>query len=113
MNAITDIQSEGLTRTLAEQARTLTFADIPEETRSWARQCILDYVACGVAGASDELAKILIAELQEQGGRESATIFGYEGRLPAASAALINGAAAHALDFDDVNLAMPGHPSVA
>ena len=34
-------------------------------------------------------------------------------RLPAASAALINGAAAHALDFDDVNLAMPGHPSVA
>ena len=34
-------------------------------------------------------------------------------RLPAAAAAIINGAAAHALDFDDVNLAMPGHPSVA
>jgi 2-methylcitrate dehydratase PrpD len=30
-----------------------------------------------------------------------------------ASAAIVNGAAAHALDFDDVNLAMPGHPSVA
>ena len=29
MNAITDIQSKGLTRALAEQARTLTFADIP------------------------------------------------------------------------------------
>ena len=26
---------------------------------------------------------------------------------------MVNGAAAHALDFDDVNLAMPGHPSVA
>ena len=26
-------------------------------------------------------------------------------------AALVNGAAAHALDFDDVNIAMGGHPS--
>ena len=87
MNAITDIQSKGLTRTLAEQARTLSFADIPEETRAWARQCVLDYIACGIAGASDELTGILIAELREQGGRESATLFGQVGRLPAASAA--------------------------
>ena len=113
MNVIIDIQSKGLTRVLAEQARTLTFADIPNETRTWARQCILDYIACGIAGASDELTGILFAELSEQGGRESSTIFGCIGRLPAASAALINGAASHALDFDDVNLAMPGHPSVA
>jgi 2-methylcitrate dehydratase PrpD len=113
MNAITDIQSKGLTRALAEQARTLTFADIPAETRMWARQCVLDYIACGVAGASDDLVTILLAELREQGGRASATMFAQVDRLPAASAALINGAAAHALDFDDVNLAMPGHPSVA
>jgi 2-methylcitrate dehydratase PrpD len=26
---------------------------------------------------------------------------------------LLNGAAGHALDYDDVNLSMPGHPSVA
>jgi 2-methylcitrate dehydratase PrpD len=113
MDAITDVQAHGLTKALAEQARTLTFADIPEETRAWARQCVLDYIACGVAGASDELTGILIAELSEQGGRESATVFGQAVRLPAAAAALINGAASHALDFDDVNLAMPGHPSVA
>jgi len=113
MNAIVDVLASGLTRALAEQARTLTFADIPDETRAWARQCVLDYIACGVAGASDELSGILFAELQEQGGRASATIFGHAERLPAAAAALINGAASHALDFDDVNLAMPGHPSVA
>src|SRR5207244_6605181 len=29
------------------------------------------------------------------------------------SAALVNGAIGHALDYDDVNLPMPGHPSVA
>ena len=113
MNAITGMSTQGLTRALAEQARTLTFADIPEETRAWARQCILDYVGCAIAGASDELTGILLAELTEQGGNETATIIGHVKKLPAASAALINGAAAHALDFDDVNLAMPGHPSVA
>jgi 2-methylcitrate dehydratase PrpD len=113
MNAIVDIPSTGLTRGLADQARSLTFAEIPAETRTWARQCILDYIACGIAGTSDELTTILLAELREQGGRETATAFGQMQRLPAASAALVNGAAAHALDFDDVNLAMPGHPSVA
>ena len=76
MNVITDVQSAGLTKVLAEQARTLTFADIPAEARAWARQCVLDYVACGIAGASDELTGILFAEMAEQGGRESAAIFG-------------------------------------
>ena len=84
-----------------------------ETTRAWARQCILDYTACGIAGASDELVLILLAEMREQGGKEAASVLGHSGKLPAASAALVNGAAAHALDFDDVNLAMPGHPSVA
>ena len=114
MNAINDIQAgRGLTRALAEQARGLRLQDIPETIRSWARQCVLDYLGCAVAGASDELVSILLAEMREQGGNEIATIPGHSGRLPIASAAIVNGAAAHALDFDDVNLAMPGHPSVA
>jgi 2-methylcitrate dehydratase PrpD len=114
MNAISDIQAgKGLTRALAEQARALRLNDIPETVRSWARQCVLDYIGCGIAGASDELVTILLAEMQEQGGKEVASLLGHPGRLPVASAAIVNGAASHALDFDDVNLAMPGHPSVA
>jgi 2-methylcitrate dehydratase PrpD len=104
---------EGLTHALAEQARALRYSDIPEEIRAWARQCILDYIGCAIAGSADELVSILLAELEEQGGADDATVIGQKAWLPAASAALINGAAAHALDFDDVNLAMPGHPSVA
>jgi 2-methylcitrate dehydratase PrpD len=114
MNAITDIQNnQGLTQSLAEQARTLRWQDIPPTVRTWALQCVLDMIGCAIAGSSDELVSILLAEMQEQGGKEVATIFGHRGRLPVASAAIINGAASHALDFDDVNLAMPGHPSVA
>jgi 2-methylcitrate dehydratase PrpD len=114
MNAISDIQAgKGLTRALSEQAQGLRLEDIPESVRAWARQCVLDYIGCGIAGASDELVTILLAEMQEQGGNEVASVLGHPARLPAGSAAIVNGAASHALDFDDVNLAMPGHPSVA
>ncbi|WP_158921720.1 MmgE/PrpD family protein [Acidisphaera sp. S103] len=114
MNAISDIQAgKGLTRALTEQARALRLQDIPATVQSWARQCVLDYIGCGIAGASDELVTILLAEMQEQGGKEVASVLGHAGRLPVASVAIVNGAASHALDFDDVNLAMPGHPSVA
>jgi 2-methylcitrate dehydratase PrpD len=116
MNAIGDIQArngKGLTRALAEQARALRPEDVPETIRAWARQCVLDYLGCAIAGASDDLVAILLAEMREQGGAETASVMGHPGRLPVASAAIVNGAASHALDFDDVNLAMPGHPSVA
>jgi 2-methylcitrate dehydratase PrpD len=74
---------------------------------------VLDYVACALAGAQEDLTAILLAEMQEQGGTGTATILGHRVQLPVAAAALVNGTAAHALDYDDVNLAMPGHPSVA
>jgi 2-methylcitrate dehydratase PrpD len=112
MNVITDIASQGLTRALAEQARTLTWADLPDDVRALARQCVLDYVACTLPGSQEDLAHILLAEALEQGGAPTATVIGHNARLPVLSAALVNGAASHALDFDDVNLAMTGHPSV-
>src|SRR6266513_93804 len=102
-----------LTRTLAAQASTVTYDALPEPARELARECVLDYFAVALAGADDLLAAILIDELAEAGGAAQAGIIGHQARLPALSAALVNGAAGHALDYDDVNLAMPGHPSVA
>ena len=55
MNVITDIASQALTRALSEQARALTYADLPDDVRALARQCVLDYVACTLAGAKEEL----------------------------------------------------------
>ena len=80
MNVITDISSQGasqgLTRALAEQARTLSYADLPDDARMLARQCVLDYIACTLAGAKEELTDILLAEVQEQGGAPVATVIG-------------------------------------
>ena len=112
MNQISP-NGDGLTRALVEQALAVRYETLSEEARALARQCILDYIACTLPGAAEPLTDMMFAEMEEQGGHETATVIGHAKKLPALSAALINGAAAHALDFDDVNLAMPGHPSVA
>ena len=77
MNVIADIASQNLTRALAEQARTLSYADLPDDVRTLARQCLLDYVACTLAGSKEELTEILLAEAQEQGGAPTATVIGH------------------------------------
>ncbi|MGA8400787.1 MAG: MmgE/PrpD family protein [Stellaceae bacterium] len=102
-----------LTRTLAERAVAVTYDALPDEVRELARQCVLDYLGVGLAGADDDLVRILLEEASEAGGAAQAGVIGHGTRLPVLSAALVNGAIAHALDYDDVNLAMPGHPSVA
>jgi 2-methylcitrate dehydratase PrpD len=106
-------QTGGLTQTLAMRAGSLRWDDLPDPVREVARQCVLDYLGCAVAGASDPLVGILLDEMAEAGGAAQAAIVTHPQRLPVLAAALVNGAAGHALDYDDVNVAMPGHPSVA
>jgi len=105
--------STELTRILAEQASIVAYDTLPDAVRTLVRQCVLDYFGCAIAGANDPLVHILIAEMAEMGGAATASLIGHHARMPALSAALVNGAASHALDYDDVNLAMPGHTSVA
>ena len=102
-----------LTKVLARKSAALEYEDLPPEAREIARQCVLDYFGVALAGAGDELVRLVLDELTEAGGAPQASVVGHDGRLPALSAALVNGAAGHALDYDDVNMAMPGHPSVA
>jgi 2-methylcitrate dehydratase PrpD len=106
-------QTTDLTHALVEQASAVTYDALPEPVRVLARQCVLDYHGVALAGADDSLSIILLDELTEAGGAAQASIIGHKARLPALSAALVNGAIGHALDYDDVNLAMPGHASVA
>src|ERR1044071_708734 len=102
-----------LTRALATQASAAMYESLPNPVAESVRQCVLDYYGVALAGADDPLATILLHELAEAGGPAQASIIGRKAKLPALSAALVNGAIGHALDYDDVNLAMPGHPSVA
>ncbi len=102
-----------LTRAIVRRTRPIAHATMPAEIRALAVQCMQDAIAVAMAGAEDELVRILRAELEEAGGTPQSTVWGASLRLPAGAAALLNGTMAHALDYDDVNLAMPGHPTVA
>ncbi len=102
-----------LTRALAMRAVETHYDMLPADVRRVARQCVLDFFAVTLAGASEPLVRILLDDSLAEGGAASATVIGHTERLPPLAATLVNGAASHALDYDDVNLAMPGHPTVA
>ena len=102
-----------VTRSLAARAAGIGWDDLPPDAVTVARHCILDWFACVLPGAAEPAARLLAEDLLEDGATPVATLFGRRQRTSALHAALINGTASHALDFDDVNMAVLGHPTVA
>ena len=100
------------TAMLAQQALAYDFDSLPADVVELARQCLLDWFAVTLAAWDDPLVRILVADAEEEGGKPQATLVGRGTRVARLQAALINGAASHALDYDDVNLWMTGHPTV-
>ena len=100
------------TAKLSAFALDLELVDVPASALETARAAILDALACAVAARDERVAKGLRSWAAEQGGRPQATLWGSRERAPVGTAALINGTAAHALDYDDVSWALQGHPTV-
>jgi len=104
--------SADLTLRLAAAAVATRAAALPPDLLRIARQCLLDIVGVGIAGAGEPLSRMLAAEALQEGGRPDAGLLGRPERLPRRAAALVNGATAHALDYDDYALVLQGHASV-
>tara|TARA_R110002073_G_scaffold127014_1_gene272186 strand:+ start:424 stop:1803 length:1380 start_codon:yes stop_codon:yes gene_type:complete len=102
-----------VTEALAEFASTLTFDQIPAEARTVARHCLMDMVGVALAGKSEPLSEMLLAQIEDEGGAPHASLIGVGEKTSAGQAALYNGSAAHALDYDDVLGIFTGHPTVA
>lgn len=100
------------TRALVQRARAISWETIPEDAREVARHCILDFLGVAIAGSREPLAEILVRQVASSEGSRQCSLVGRTERASQLSAALINGAAAHALDFDDTHMSMGGHPSV-
>jgi 2-methylcitrate dehydratase PrpD len=107
-------QDPGLqpTAALMRQALAYRYDKLPADVVELARQCLLDWFAVTLAAREDPLVRILVEEAEEEGGKPQATLVGRAAKATRTQAALINGAAGHALDYDDVNMAMNGHPTV-
>ena len=100
-----------ITRKLATFAVETTYADLPNEAVTQAKRAILDTLGVAIAGSVEPCARIAAEVVQAEEGRPVASVIGQGFAAPARAAALVNGTAAHALDFDDVNESMRGHPS--
>jgi 2-methylcitrate dehydratase PrpD len=102
---------EGLVGVLGEFAARSRSAGLEAYLVRDAKERILDVVGNSLAARSEEPAAIVLAVARETGGAPQATAIGNADRLPASSAALVNGTLAHALDFDDTHLPSVLHPS--
>jgi 2-methylcitrate dehydratase PrpD len=100
----------------AEKICNTSFHDLPEDAFHWAKMGVLDTVGVTIAGSHEPCA-LLIAKALDLPHTHShpnpllASIWGGKLSCSPADAALINGTAAHALDFDDCNNTLGGHPS--
>lgn len=101
----------GLTRQMGAFAAGERIGDIPGECLTAARMGMTDCIGVMIAG-SDEPAPRMVGELVSTPGTTSwAPTIPTGRKLTSADAALVNGVAAHVLDYDDV--ALSGHPSAA
>ncbi|ODU05831.1 MAG: 2-methylcitrate dehydratase [Pseudonocardia sp. SCN 72-86] len=84
---------------------------LPAELRADVARRVLDVLGNSLAATTQPTARSVGDVVRGWGGPVDATAIGTGLRLPAPSAALLNGTLAHSLDFDDTHLPSVLHPS--
>mgnify|MGYP003579960365 CR=1 FL=1 len=94
----------GLTQEVAGYVAGARFRDIPGDVLQLARGFILDGLGVALAGSTDECSRIVQRHIRHAAGRGESSILGTGLCAPAPKAALANGVAGHAMDYDDTQL---------
>jgi 2-methylcitrate dehydratase PrpD len=100
------------TTRIAEFVVKASLADCPDGALEAVRRAALDTVGVMLAGAGEPAARIVRETIRVEGGLQLCTLLGTAERTSPTWAALGNGVAGHAHDFDDTSFALLGHPSV-
>lgn len=99
-----------LTRSIGEFIAGLRYDDVPDGVVRIIRNGFTDLIACMILGRNEPVVEALRRVAAGSSG-EAGVCFGPQ-RASAMDAALINGTAAHAHDYDDIGIgAHPAHPS--
>ncbi len=94
----------GLTQEVASYVARTRFQDIPNDVVQLSRGFILDGLGVALAGSTDECSRIVQSHIRHAAGRGESSILGTALSAPVAKAALANGVAGHAMDYDDTQL---------
>lgn len=101
----------GLTEAIAEHACGADPGAAPPGTTDLALRAVIDTAGVAVAARRDPGFTTLLGALRTEVPAGRSTVLPTGERTSPAAAALLNGGAAHALDFDDVADQVYGHPS--
>jgi 2-methylcitrate dehydratase PrpD len=93
-----------LTKQAAEFASAVTISDLPDRCTEATTIGITDCAGVMIAGAGEEAVRIVAVMAPVAAGKDTAPEMPSGRNLSAADAALVNGVAAHVLDYDDVAL---------
>ncbi len=100
-----------VTEKLAQFVLQTSFPSFPREVLHQGKRCFLDLLGVALGGSKQPLGRILTRMAQDFGGKPQATILGKGFKTNVMNAALVNGAMAHALDYDDTHIKTIMHPS--
>jgi 2-methylcitrate dehydratase PrpD len=89
-----------VTKTIAQFVVNLKQERIPEKAVQTAKIAVRDCLGVALAGSREEDAKICAEIARQEKAKEETTVIGQGFKTSALNAALANGTAAHALDFD-------------
>ena len=89
-----------VTARLAKFVTDLRYASIPGKAVETAKIAVRDCLGVALAGSREEDARIAAEIARQERAREETSVIGQGFRTSALNAALANGTAAHALDFD-------------
>ena len=102
-----------LTQSIGDFIAGMSFDAIPPAGVGAVKNALSDYAAVTILGRNEPVTK-LVSSFEAVGATGEASVLFSRLRADARAAALINGTAGHAHDYDDVGIAFhPAHPSVA
>jgi 2-methylcitrate dehydratase PrpD len=105
-------QHDNTAKAIAQFLNQFQLDNVPERIRQIAKLHVLDGFATMLGGTNEPSSRLLRRHVLRDHRKQESTIVGTRQRVSATDAALLNGAQAHVLDYDDAQLAtLPSRPS--
>lgn len=93
-----------LSKQLAKYMAETSYEDMSKEEIEFTKVCVLDWLGSALAGYQKEPIQMIAEMVRESGGNPQATLI-TGGKSSALQAALVNGAASHIVELDDIHKA--------
>ncbi|MDZ7821101.1 MAG: MmgE/PrpD family protein [Candidatus Marinimicrobia bacterium] len=104
--------SKSISRRIAEFAVNLRYEDLPEAVIFQVKRFLYDSFGCALGSMHTRDVNIIKDIYRETGGKEEATVIGFDMKLPAVNASFLNALMIRSLDYNDIYWKEdPSHPS--